>query len=97
MAYSALDFVVEQTLLWTTAQVLVVIGLRIIQVWIYNNTGKSLFAAILFHAVGNVPVAALPVYTSPLGPIITAVLVTIIVVIITRVWDLQTLTQLRRD
>jgi len=90
-------FVVEQTLLWTAGQLVVVIGFRILLVWIYNNTGKSLFAVILCHAVSNVPPAALPVYASPLGPVITAVLVIIIVVIITRVWDFQTLTQLRKN
>jgi len=72
------------------------IGLRILLGWIYNNTGKSLFAAILFHAVSNVPVTVLPVLESPLGPVISAVLVIIIVVIITRVWDPQTLTQLTK-
>lgn len=29
------------------------IGVRVLIVWLYNNTGKSLFAAILFHAIGN--------------------------------------------
>jgi hypothetical protein len=89
-------FVVEQTLSWVAGQLLVIIGLRIIQVWIYNNTGKSLFATILFHAVYNVAVAALPVYETPLGPVISAVLMIIIVVIIMMVWDPQTLTQLRK-
>lgn len=90
-------FVGGQTLLWTAGQVLVMIGLRILLGWIYNNTGKSLFAAILFHAVYNVPVTVLPIFENPLGPVITAVLVIITVVIITKVWDPQTLTQLRRD
>lgn len=85
-------FVGGQTLLWTAGQVLVMIGLRILLGWIYNNTGKSLFAAILFHAVYNVPVTVLPIFENPLGPVITAVLVIITVVIITKVWDPQTLT-----
>jgi membrane protease YdiL (CAAX protease family) len=89
-------FVGGRTLLWTAGQFLFLIGLRILLIWIYNNTGKSLFAAILFHAFSNVPATALPVYASPFGPVITAVLVIIIVVIITRVWDPQTLTQLRK-
>lgn len=29
------------------------ISFRILIVWLYNNTGKSVFAAILFHAVAN--------------------------------------------
>jgi len=89
-------FVGGRTLLWAAGQLVSMIGFRILLSWIYNNTGKSLFAAILFHAVSNVPATALPIYSSPFGPVITAVLVIIIVVIITRVWDPQTLTQLRK-
>lgn len=29
------------------------IGIRILIVWLYNNTGKSVFVAILLHAIGN--------------------------------------------
>lgn len=29
------------------------IAIRMIIVWLYNNTGKSLFAVVLFHAIGN--------------------------------------------
>ena len=80
-----------QTLLWAAGQLVFMIGMRILLSWIYNNTGKSLFAASLFHAVYNVSVTVLPGFESPLGPGISAVLVIIIVVIITRVWDSQTL------
>ncbi len=72
------------------------VGFRILLSWIYNNTGKSLFAVILCHAVYNVSVTVLPGFQSPLGPGIAAVLVMILVVILTRVWDHQTLTELRR-
>jgi membrane protease YdiL (CAAX protease family) len=33
--------------------VILAVSFRILTVWIYNNTGKSVFAAILFHAVTN--------------------------------------------
>ncbi len=33
--------------------VILAVSFRILTVWIYNNTGKSVFAAILFHAVIN--------------------------------------------
>ena len=32
---------------------LVTVAFRILYVWLYNNTGKSVFAVILFHATGN--------------------------------------------
>jgi uncharacterized protein len=31
----------------------VTVAFRILYVWLYNNTGKSVFAVILFHAIGN--------------------------------------------
>lgn len=33
--------------------VILAVSFRILTVWLYNNTGKSVFAAILFHAVTN--------------------------------------------
>ena len=34
-------------------QILTLVGTRILIVWISNNMGKSVFAAIVFHAVDN--------------------------------------------
>jgi len=31
----------------------VTVAFRILCVWLYNNTGKSVFGVILFHAAGN--------------------------------------------
>jgi membrane protease YdiL (CAAX protease family) len=89
-------FVVEQSLVWAAAQVLVHLGFRVLLVWVYNNTGKSLFAVILCHGVSNVIPAALRVLASPGGPVISAVLVIVIAVIITRVWDPKTLIEWRK-
>jgi hypothetical protein len=36
------------------------IGGRILIVWIYNNTGFSVFAAILFHTMANLGVTFYP-------------------------------------
>jgi len=33
--------------------VILAVSFRILSVWLYNNTGKSVFAVILFHAVTN--------------------------------------------
>ncbi len=89
--------VAGNTLLWAAGALVLMSGFRILLSWIYNNTGKSIFAAILFHVVYNMSQTVIPGYAIPLGPVISAVLVMIIVVIITRVWDPQTLTQLKKD
>ena len=39
---------------WIAWWVLSTVTLRVLLVWLYNNTGKSVFAATLFHAMANV-------------------------------------------
>jgi membrane protease YdiL (CAAX protease family) len=43
------------------AQFLGVIALRVLQVWLYSNTGNSVFIVILFHAIYNVCMTVIPV------------------------------------
>ena len=40
--------------LWIAWGTLGTVAVRVLIVWIYNNTGKSLFACILFHTMLNV-------------------------------------------
>ena len=42
------------TTIWVAGQCANSIVIRVLIVWIYNNTGKSVFAAIAFHAIANV-------------------------------------------
>ena len=75
------------------------IGLRILIVWLYNNTGKSLFAAILFHALLNVGrSAAYPTVGSHYDPVYQAVgdsIEVIMAVIVVLLWDSKTLARYR--
>jgi len=43
------------------AQVLAVVALRVLLVWLYSNTGKSVFIVILLHATYNVCMSVIPV------------------------------------
>src|SRR5215218_6176932 len=43
----------SRTPTWIAWWTLGTVALRILIVWLYNNTGKSLFAAIVFHAMIN--------------------------------------------
>jgi len=47
-----------------SAQVLTLVGTRVLVAWIFNNTGKSVFAAILFHAADNAKLVILPEITA---------------------------------
>ncbi len=68
------------------AQIISLIALRIIIVWLFNNTGKSVFLTILFHAAYNVAMFFFPVN------IVTTSLLTIITALgITYLWGPNTL------
>mgnify|MGYP003871589821 CR=1 FL=1 len=41
-------------LTWMAWATLGLVGMRILIVWLYNNTGKSIFACILFHSIANI-------------------------------------------
>lgn len=49
-----------RSLKWIAWGTLGMLGMRTLIVWLYNNTGKSLFAVILFHAMANVGRVAFP-------------------------------------
>jgi membrane protease YdiL (CAAX protease family) len=67
--------------LWTVTQ-------RVLIVWLYNNTGKSVFAAALFHAISNVSTLLFPEYYDPR---ITGLITALAAVIVTVVWGPRTL------
>ena len=46
-----------RTLIWIAWWTLGSISIRILTVWLYNSTGRSLFAAIVFHAMNNLSIA----------------------------------------
>ena len=79
------------------AQVLLLLGLRFLLVWLFNNTGKSVFAAILFHAVYNATNGVLPNYqvSTPLGVVITSSFVLITAIVVIFLWGPKTLAQFR--
>ena len=58
------------------------VGLRFLLVGIYNNTGKSVFAAILLHAMYNVSNSMFPNFNVPLGVVYTAGLLLVAAVLV---------------
>ncbi len=70
---------------WIAWWFLYIVAARILIVWIYNNTGKSVFAVALFHATLNLSWMLFPVNGSHfdmrlggLGMLFTAVVVTLV-------------------
>lgn len=90
------DIQAHQTWAWIAGQRFYSVALRILIVWLYNNTRKSVFAAIVFHDMDNVSVYSLfPDPGSHYDPAITGALTAIAAVIVTFLWGPKTLARFR--
>ena len=81
-------FIAWQCLLFLVAQ-------RVVIVWLYNNTAKSVFAAALFHAISNVGVFLFPVNGSYYDPLITGLIMALVAATVALVWGPRTLARFR--
>ncbi|HOI13496.1 MAG TPA: CPBP family intramembrane metalloprotease [Methanoculleus sp.] len=74
------------------------VGFRVLFVWLYNNTGKSVFACILVHAIANTSRSVFPggrpAYELADGAIGYS-LITIAAMIVVFLWGAETLTRFR--
>ncbi|MBC7872199.1 MAG: CPBP family intramembrane metalloprotease [Chitinophagaceae bacterium] len=80
---------------WILWQCVTTVGLRVLIVWFYNNNGKSLFAAITFHAMINVSTFLFPNYGSYYNPFIASIIIAVAVATVVIVWGPKTLAQHR--
>lgn len=84
---------------WIAWSTFGITGWRILAFWLYNNTGKSVFAVILFHAMTNICRAAFPTDQThnPLVdyPGVHYSILAIAAVIVIFLWDWETLTRYR--
>ncbi len=71
---------------WIVWQLVFTIAARVLMVWLYNNTGKSVFAAILFHATINVTYSLFPNNGSAYNPAVTGVLTVLVAIVVMLVW-----------
>jgi hypothetical protein len=55
-------------------------------VLLYNQTGKSVFGAALFHAASNVCWQTFPIHGSFFDPRVTGLITGVVAVVATRVW-----------
>ncbi len=85
----------HHTPIWVIWQCGFTVVTRILIVWLYNNTGKSVFATILFHAMVNVSWALFPNYGSSYNPFITCIITAVTAGIIIFLWGTKTLAQYR--
>jgi membrane protease YdiL (CAAX protease family) len=84
-----------QTPEWIAFQCLSMVASRIIMVWFCNNTGGSVFAAILFHAMNNVSTVLLPSYGWPYEPAVAFAVLAVAAATIVFLWGPETLARYR--
>jgi len=79
------------------AQLLTLVGARVLLAWIFNNTGKSVFATIVFHAADNAALVTMPEIQaiSPWGAVVHCGFVLVAALVVTLLWGPRTLARFR--
>ena len=85
----------NRTPVWIAGQCMNIVVARILIVWLCNNNGKSVFAAILFHAMYNVSTVLLPIYGWHYDPFVAVAVQAVAAALITFLWGPQTLARYR--
>ena len=85
----------ERPAAWIAWQCLGSVASRVLLVWIYVNTGRSVFAVILFHATINLSVFLFPNYGSHYDPFIVCLIVTFMAGAVAVLWGPSTLAHFR--
>jgi hypothetical protein len=67
------------------------VALRIIMVWLYNNAGKSVFAAAFFHMTVNLTWQLFPVNGSYYDPAITGLIQVCVATVVVAIWGPRSL------
>lgn len=69
------------------SQVFTMVGTRVLIAWIFNNTGQSVFATILFHAADNAALVTMPeIQSSSTGAAVHSGLVLAAAVVVAILW-----------
>ncbi|MDF1613272.1 CPBP family intramembrane glutamic endopeptidase [Stygiobacter electus] len=77
----------HRSMTWIAWWSLGTVALRVIMVWLYNNTEKSVSAVALFHMTINVTWQLFPVNGSYYDPRVTGTITALVAVIIIIFWD----------
>lgn len=74
---------------WILWHSLSAVMLRIIIVWLFENTGKRVFSAVLFHTMINLSWALFPIDGSHYDPFVTFIILSLAVGIIVGLWGVK--------
>jgi uncharacterized protein len=81
---------------WIAWWSIATVATRVLHTWLYNNTGKSVFGAALFHATTNVSWQMFPNHGSHYDPRLTGIILLIIAVLVTIASGQRTLVRSRK-
>jgi len=89
--YHSVTFVqTHHTTSWIVWQCIKAVAMRMVIVWIYNKTGKSVSAANLYHATDNVSAFLFPNYGSHYNPFVTGTITWLVAAIVIVGWGTKT-------
>lgn len=81
--------------IWIAWWSLGTVASRVIITWLYNNTGRSVFVAVLFHAMINVTWQLFPINGSFYDPRVTSAITAAVAVVVVILWGPRTLVRAR--
>ncbi len=73
------------------------VSARVIIVWLYNNTGRSVFVAAVFHAMINLTWQLFPINGSFYDPRVAGSISAVVAVVVAIVWGPRTLARRRPE
>ena len=80
---------------WIVWQSMKTVAMRMVIVWLYSRSGRSVFAANLYHTTDNVSWALFPNYGTHYNPAVTAILTWLAVGIFVLGWGAQVVARFR--
>jgi uncharacterized protein len=80
---------------WIAGWSVSTLALRILIVWLYNNTGSSVFAAILFHTMSNLSTFLFPNRGSHYDAWVSGPILATVATVVTILWGPRTLARYR--
>lgn len=86
----------DRSLGWITWWCFGTVATRILIVWLYNNTGRSILPASIFHAMGNVVWQLFPTHGSYFNPRVNTVTMVLAAVVVIAVWSPRMLAPYKR-
>jgi hypothetical protein len=86
---------VHRSPVWIAWWCLGTVAARVLIVWLYNNTGKCVFAAAVFHTMMNVSWQLFPIHGSYFDERINGVIMAFVAAVVVIIWGPRTLARYR--